>query len=443
MNNIKEIAKIVVFMLLAVAGFYACKEGERFGISSDDTVPPAPPELDSVQPLPGGAKIFYKIPADKDVISIEASFTATNDKVIKSAVSFFAPHLEIFGLPDTLVHTLQLYALDRAGNQSEVVYVPVKPLEPTYSRVNNTLDVYPAFSSMMVSWKNELEQDVNILVDIAYSDNGTKRTIHEAFSSNKLSEQRFINNLNIPVSEPVSVQVIVEDLYGNRTKSIEKGPMHLMADELISKRDWYMPDRGTFIGSVGMSNGDNWEAKNSKVIDGIINDEQHPGNYGAYNVRYPATGTDLNQPSFNLFIDLGAKYELSRIITHQRRFWDPGSLLTQPRGDLYRAKNVGTYKMYYWDGDDEDPVNDASGQWVDISEVTIPTPPLSTTNLEFIRMGVLGDESLMYPDSAHFTPATRWFRYQAVARFPTANWDNTAEYACNISEITLFGRKAQ
>ncbi|GHT54204.1 hypothetical protein AGMMS49982_18510 [Bacteroidia bacterium] len=438
MNNFRKGA---ILLLIAVAGFYACAEGERFGISSDDTKAPDPPVFDSVWALPGGARIFYKIPADKDVISIEASFTATNGKLIKSAVSFFAPHLEIFGLPDTTVHSLQLYALDRAGNKSDVVTVPVKPLEPTYSRVNSTLAVYPAFSSMMVSWENELEQDVNILVDIAYSDNGTKRTIYEAFSSNKEREQRFITNLNIPSSEPVSVQVIVEDLYGNRTASIEKGPMNLMADSLISKRDWYMPDRGTFIGTVGMSNGDNWEGKNSYVIDGIVNDEQHPGNYGIYNNAYWVNGSDLNQPQFNLFIDLGAKYELSRIITHQRRFWNPAVLLTQPRADLYRARNVATYKMYYWDGDDVDPASDATGQWVDISEVTIPTPPPSTTNLEYIRMGVLGDESLMYPDSAHFTPATRWFRYQAIAPFPTANWDNENERACGISEITLFGRK--
>ncbi|GHT69569.1 hypothetical protein AGMMS50239_36540 [Bacteroidia bacterium] len=98
MNNIKRfknIARIAVFMFLAVGGFYACEEGDRFSISSDDKTPPAAPVFDSLQALPGGARLFYQIPADKDVISIEASFTATNGKLIKSAVSFVAPYLEV------------------------------------------------------------------------------------------------------------------------------------------------------------------------------------------------------------------------------------------------------------------------------------------------------------------------------------------------------------
>ncbi|WP_226995421.1 hypothetical protein, partial [Candidatus Symbiothrix dinenymphae] len=68
MNNFRKMA---ILLLLGVGGFYSCAEGERFGISSDDTTPPTPPVFDSVRPLEGGAEFFYKIPSDEDLISIE------------------------------------------------------------------------------------------------------------------------------------------------------------------------------------------------------------------------------------------------------------------------------------------------------------------------------------------------------------------------------------
>ncbi|GAP73161.1 hypothetical protein SAMD00024442_64_5 [Candidatus Symbiothrix dinenymphae] len=436
MNNFRKMA---ILLLLGMAGFYACEEGERFGISSDDTEAPSPPVFDTVWALPGGARIFYQIPDDEDVISIEASFTATNGQLVKSAVSFFAPYLEVFGLPDTLEQSLQLYALDRAGNQSTVVQVKVKPEEPNYSRVAKTMDVYPAFGAMLLTWENLLTKEINLFVDFSFSDNGTQRSIRQVFSSSKPFGRQFITDLNLPESEPVSVQVTVEDLYGNRTESIDT-VIHLKTDALLSKNKWALPDPGVLIGGVYMSNGNSYEGWNSSVIDGYGNDDAHPSNYANFT---PATmlvdgvTVVVNNP-VNFMIDLGAKYRLSRIVTHQRRFYDPANLLTNPRGDLYIAPNVRIYKMYYWDGDD-DAVNDASGQWVEINQIEIPTPASGLSILEIVRMGNLGDESLMYPDQPDFTPATRWFRYQAVAPFGS----NNVSLATGLSEITLYGKDAQ
>ncbi|GAP73133.1 DUF4959 domain-containing protein [Candidatus Symbiothrix dinenymphae] len=443
MNNFRKIA---ILLLVVVAGFYSCEEGGRFGISSDDTTPPSPPVFDTVWALPGGARIFYEIPADEDVISIEASFTATNGKLIKSAVSFFAPYLEVFGLPDTTEQTLQLYALDRAGNQSTVLSVKVKPEEPAYRRVANSLNVYPAFGAILLTWENvwqkdgivqqdSTQRDVNVYVDFSYPDNGQQRSIRQVISSNKDVERQFINGLNLSESEPVSVQVTVEDLYGNRTASIDT-MIRLKTDKQLDKSKWVLPAPGVLIEGVAMSNGGVYDGKNELVIDGLVNDELHPSNYA-----YFANNLPINVP-FNFMIDLRDKYELSRIVTHQRRFFDPTTLAANPRGDLYLTNNVGIYKMYYWNGDDDDPVNDASGQWVEISEIKIPVPEPSATILDIVRMGKLGDESLMYPDSATFTPATRWFRYEVIAPFDES-YGGSLQSANSLSEITLYGRKAE
>ncbi|GHT24822.1 hypothetical protein FACS189430_10450 [Bacteroidia bacterium] len=438
MNNIKDIAKIAVFMLLAVGGFYACEEGERFGVSSDDTTPPEPPVFDTVHALPGGARIFYKLPADKDVLSIEASFTATNGKLIKSAVSLFAPYLEIFGLPDTLEHTLHLYALDRAGNKSKVQDVKVTPLEPTYSKVANSLEIHPAFGAFMLAWENELKQDVNIFVDFSFSDNGVNRSIRQVFSSVDSVERKFIKGLNLPESETVTLKITVEDLYGNRMEKSDIEPLHLKTDEQLKKEDWLFPLAGTLIGGVGMSNGNCYYGNIKYLNDGNCNDVNHPGQFAFFNVQYNDPANNIKNDPFNVMIDLGDKYVLSRIVTHQRRYWDPASLATNPRGNYYLDYNVGIYNMYYWDGNDEATV----GTWKLINRIKIPMPSDGMTDLEIVYQAELGDESMMYPEKPDFTPATRWFRYEVVAPFLNNYGTDLSQASC-LAELTLYGRKAQ
>jgi hypothetical protein len=439
MNNIRKIA---VFMLLAVAGFYACEEGERYEISSDDTTPPHAPTVDSIIALPGGARIFYKIPGDEDLLSIEAAFTATNGDVVKSAVSLLAPPvLEIFGFSDTPEQKIDFYALDRAGNKSPIQTLTVRPEEPTYSRVANTLNVYAGFGSLLITWENELEVDVNVFVDFTFSDNGTERSVHQAYSSREPAERKLIKSNRFSASQVISVQVSVEDRYGNRSKIIDKGQVALLTDELISKQDWRLAAKGRIMGGVAMSDGSSYEGRVEFVIDGLINDLLHPGNYGHF---YNTLPNDQTQPAFNIFLDLGAKYELSRILTHQRYFYDINQVTVPThspyrgvRGNFYLAENVGIYRMYRWDGDDAGTV----GEWKLISQVKIPMPPAGMNVAEIAKLGLAGNESLMYPESSGWTPSTRWFRYEAVKPF-TNNYNGTAREGECLSEITLYGRKA-
>ncbi|GAP72776.1 hypothetical protein SAMD00024442_42_7 [Candidatus Symbiothrix dinenymphae] len=440
MNNFRNIA---ILLLIGVAGFYACEEGERFGISSDDTTPPNPPHFDSIRPLAGGARIFYKIPDDVDLLSIEAAFTATNGEVVKSAVSLMAPPvLEIFGLSDTLEKTIDFYALDRAGNKSTIQQLKVKPQEPTYTRVAKSLNVHAGFGSLLVTWKNELGLDVNVFVDFTFSDNGVTRSLRQAYSSRDSVERKLIKSDKFSTSNPISVKVSVEDRYGNLSAPIDKGQITLQSDELIDKKAWEVPVVGYPMGGVTMSDGSSYGSRVGMAIDGIINDLLHPGNFAHFGYTIPA---NQSLPAFNLLIDLGAKYRLSRILTHQRYFaymeqlTNPGdSNYGGIRGELYRNENVGIYRMYWWDGLDDG----TSGDWREISQVKIPMPPLGMSSAEIAKLGLLGDESLMYPDSSGFTPPTRWFRYESVK--PFANNYNAANiYASCLSEITLYGKKEE
>ncbi len=73
-----------------------------------------------------------------------------------------------------------------------------------------------------------------------------------------------------------------------------------------------------------------------------------------------------------------------------------------------------------------------------INEHTIPVP-MGLSEIEFVRLGEAGDMAYFYPDNPQYTKPTRWFRYEAVKGF-SGNY--TLEDANCLSEITLFGRKA-
>ena len=130
---------------------------------------------------------------------------------------------------------------------------------------------------------------------------------------------------------------------------------------------------------------------------------------------------------WNVIIDLGDYYELSRIVTVQRH---SGGIDNISRGQYYQSENVGIYRMYIWD--------DATAVWDTVSTHQIEVPA-GLSELEFVKLGEAGDMAYMFPDDPQYTRATRWFRYEALKGF-TSNY--TREDANCLSEITLFGRKS-
>ncbi|KAA6327709.1 hypothetical protein EZS27_023324 [termite gut metagenome] len=420
---------VLALLCLFLISFYACKESGRFEINSEDTVPPAPPTLKGdPKPLNGGARIYYSIPDDEDLLSVDAEYTSVNGKVIRFSASYFKDSLDVYGLNAIIDYTIQLYAVDRSGNKSVSLPVQVKPLESAIMKVAKTISVKSSFSSFFIDWKNELQQDVNVYVDFSFIQNGSLRSLTSVFSSNSPEERRFVNDLN--PQEPVTVQVSVGDMYENRTSKTDAGQLHLLSDELIPKDHWLLPATNDSIGDIPQCFGNNNEGRLRYVIDGII-DMGISRNYlnGNPNNR-TGLAKDGHLP-WNVIIDLGDYYELSRIVTHQRHGNGNLSLGADSRGNYYQGNNVGRYKMYILDEETE--------EWEYVSQHTIPIPAVQT-ELDFFLSGQAGDMAYMYPDEPQYTRPVRWFRYEALNGFGS-NYTSTA--CDDLSEITLYGRKVQ
>jgi hypothetical protein len=424
-NNLGRNIMILVFLL---SGLCACKEQERFEIGYSDSEPPSAPVFLSYVPLYGGAKIFYEIPSDEDLLSIDASYVNTKGETVWFSRSYYTDSIEVYGFNDTLTHVIQLYAVDRAGNRSKTVSVPVIPMEPAVTRVASSLVVKPGFASFFIDWTNELEQNMNVYVDFDYTQQGAHKEHKLIYTSNLPEERWFIRDLNLTSQEPVKVKVRVEDMYGNMTDYIDKGQITLLEDELIPKNKWYLPEPNDSIGGVPMAflAGLNMGGK-EYVIDDIIDDGITLNFIHTNNRGRTGMAKHGNLP-WNIMIDLGDEYEISRIVTHQR-FYAPGNT-SSPRGQYYGIENVAVYSMYIWDADEE--------KWDSIRQHKIPYKE-GMSDMEYKQAGQAGDMAYLYPDDPQFSKPTRWFRYEALFGF-AGNYTSTVNIV-NLSEITLYGRK--
>jgi len=411
---------------LGLLAVLSCKEKDRFRPGSDDGTPPGKVELREYKPLFGGARFFYYVPNDEDLMAVEAVYESPNGRSFTFSASYFVDSLDVYGFPSTEEHAVRLFAVDRAGNRSAPVTVHVKPLQPAFTRVSESIEVKPGFSSFFLDWTNELEQNINVYVDFSFSQNGQDRQLTTVFSSNLARDRRFVNDLDLSPQEKVAVRVRVEDMYGNMTEPVDKGQIALYEDVKIPKADWTLPEPNDSIGGVPMVFGNGLEGRNRYVIDDIIDKGDNLNFLHTSSRGRTGRLADGNMP-WNFIIDLGDHYELSRIITVQRH---SGGLANIARGQYYRYENVGIYNMHIWD--------DAANAWEFVSQHKI-LEPLGLSELEFVRMGEAGDMAYMYPDDPKYTKPTRWFRYEAVKGF---GGNYTLDDANCLSEITLYGRKS-
>ncbi|MDR0559073.1 MAG: DUF4959 domain-containing protein [Prevotellaceae bacterium] len=406
---------------------YSCEEGDRYSVSGNDKTPPGIPTIDSIVPIYGGGRVFFTPPKDEDLLSVNAEYTNANGKTFYFTASYFSDSLDVIGFGDTLLHKVKIYAMDRAGNHSEEKLHEIRPLEPTISRVKKSLKVMPGFSSLLVDWENELERSVNVYVYFKYTQQGVVRDLVSVFSSNKLTERRYINNL-IP-DGTIDVKLQIEDTYGNSTGIIETGePLTLKEDMKLPKKDWRFPNANDSIAGVPMMFGDNLEGRVAKICDDIIDRGDnlnflHTGGRG----RTGLSGIANQNMPWNLIIDLGGYYRLSRIITVQRH---SGGLENISRGQYYKYENVGYYALHI--------LNEQTNQWDSITAHKIPVP-VNISELEYVKLGEAGDMAYFYPDNPQYTPPTRWVRYEALNCFD----DNYSSTSANcLSEVTLYGIKA-
>lgn len=390
----------------------ACEEGKRYEISSgDNTIPGKPIFVDS-KPINGGSRVYFLSPDDEDFLYVEASYLNHEGETVSCIASYFSDSLDVLGFKDPGEHIIDMCSVDRSGNKSEKIQVSVLAGESPINRLARTVDVIPSFGSIMLSWKNPLLEPLYIYANIKYSLGGEEHDFTRVISTSA-ADTRSIDSLKLYKGEDLHLTVTVKDKYKNTAVPIRDTVLNLLVDNKISKERWTLPEPGTVMGGVTQSDGSYNKGHFDDVIDDVT---EAGGEINFYEAKPSSKGT------FDIIIDLGAEYELSRVVTHQRYSGAGFSgNASNIRGNYYGGKNVTAYRMYIW--------NETSLSWEYISRHEIYTPVVKQQE-DYKILGDRGDMAYLYPERPGFSPKTRYFRYEAL----------NGEY---LSEITLYGKQTE
>lgn len=442
--------RYLLITFLSLLGLCACLEEGRFQISADDDTIPGVPVVTNIKPLAGGARIYYDLPKDEQLLQIVAEIVAFNGKTFKFSSSYFKDSLDVWGLGERKEYSFNIWAETRGGIKSALVPVKVTPEISGIWYVKESIVINPGFGALIVDWKNPQAQTVNVFVDLDFMMNGERKELGLVYSSNADSVHQVIPDLSS--TEEVNVSIRVEDIYGNTTDEIVENNIQLLKDSKIPKRDangnpiWVLPKTNDSIDWVPMCFGDGANGRLERVIDDLIDFKEgttsQTNNYmhTTFMGRAGIPGVQMGN-IWNLIIDLGDYWHISRVVTHQR--WD--YTIGNPRGTLYQGENVGNFALWVLDEDEQGDRawniygEEISGTWVRISEHYVPIP-VGLAPIEYVPLGVKGDEAYMFPQTPGYTKPVRWFRYEALSGIESVNNIPYAGTRSNcLSEITLFG----
>src|SRR5690606_28198234 len=114
-------------------------------------------------------------------------------------------------------------------------------------QIHQSIKVIPSFNSFVVSWKNNLQQSVNIYLDMVFQKGTQKRNVTWVLSSKEKEVEETISNVVLEEGEVLSLSVRIGDAYGNITDDINMGNISVMNDMILPKDQWKIPNANDSI----------------------------------------------------------------------------------------------------------------------------------------------------------------------------------------------------
>lgn len=284
--------KVIGVMAIMCFGAISCGD-DRVGQNPVDNVPPSPISQVSVQALPGGAKISYKLPNDKDISYVRCEYMFNGEKKeVRSSV--YNNGLVVNGLSDVKPCNFTIYLVDHSENQSEPYSGSFTPLEPPYKMIFKTISMQPDFGGVTIRWKNENKVLIGAFL-LAQNDIGEWEEYDLVYSS-KEEDKQSIRGYN---TDKRRFGVTLVDEFGNRSDTIVYTTIPIYEKELDKKKfkDGYL-------------NGDNNSVSNGRSLSNIWDGDRNK-------IWHTDASSSFTIPQY-FTIDLGVEAELSRFVLFNR-----------------------------------------------------------------------------------------------------------------------------
>jgi hypothetical protein len=266
----------------------------------------------TVENVPGGANISYRIPGQKDVISVKAVYTLSTGRQYEAVSSMYENKIAVTGFNDLEDHEVLLYTVNRAQEMSDPVKCIVQPLASPLNLTAKTVHIQEDFGGARFSWTNE--HKFPLAFELYTPDSLGRMALVRIVSS---QVENGVQTLRGYAPAPREFGLVVKDNFGNRSDTIF--PSGRKVTPLFEER---LPKSGMKIMRLANDqNFTNFEGSDQKIID---DDKTSFGHSPSSSLPAPFT------------IDLGLLAKVSRIVIFQRKFSDSYFNWGNPRGfDVY------------------------------------------------------------------------------------------------------------
>lgn len=194
-------------LLFLTAG---CKE-EKIGPIGNDAAP-APVSNVAVENRPGGARISYTLPDDRNLLYVKATYQIREGVAKEAKASLYESEINIEGFPDTREYEVQLYSVSRGEHMSAPVTARIQPLTSPIEMVYKSLSFNATFGGINVKFRNET--GANIVLTILTPDSANELTPAETYYT-KSPEGSFAARGFDPVERTFGV--FVRDRWNNHS----------------------------------------------------------------------------------------------------------------------------------------------------------------------------------------------------------------------------------
>jgi hypothetical protein len=318
----KQINKIVLFSIFAVATFFSCTADKDL-----DTKAPEIVTNITVTPTNGGGIISYSLPTDADILYVKAVYTNSQGEAVFRVSSKYTGTIEVNGLNQTTPLKVKLYVIDESENSSEAAEIEFTPLESFIFLVQESVEITPDLGGVKITWDNIASKTVFVYVHILDGINETIRIL----SSNNEQELRFIRGLG---PTEITISIKVEDFDGNITELEDKGSYTPLFEEKIDKSSWSLVS-GQSI------NGNAYEGRTVNFWDDVVDTVETDSDNSYFIATRDNNGGSLNFP-LDIVIDLNKNVKIQRFIVWQRAYWYNGGGVTYH----YQEENLKSFNLY-------------------------------------------------------------------------------------------------
>lgn len=384
------ISCLVLFSLLA------CNDEEfRHKPIDNDSTQPGTISNVKVINYSGSASIRYSLPEDPDLQYVVARYSVNDKTNLEAKASYHDNQLMVQGFANAGDYPVQLYAVDRSGNESEPVTAIVSPDTPAYIRAFRSLDLIGTFGGANISYQNEAKGNIGIVV-VSENNNGELVPVDALYTS--LEGGSFSVRGFDTVSRIFGCYV--RDRWNNLSDTIIRSIKPLYERELDKSKfaEYQLPDDApkTFYPNN----------RPDRAWDGSID-----------NFHWNATNT-TGLTSVQITMDLGVTAQLNRFA-----YW--------PRSDeMYHYQRFSLKKFTIWGR--ATPTSEAGYDgWIKLRDCEVVKPsglPLGENNADDVAAALAG-HSFDFPAN---TPPVRYIRIQVHE-----NWSGGTEL--HIGELSFWG----